>query len=152
MSGRVSGFKDPRTVLTWPFWQNVLNDFPGLPVVGLFLLRSPHEIATSMFQRSRGGCSYEDALGLVAVHYRRMRDIYYEWRGKLAVLQFEPRLIAAHAPQAAAVCGLTWDEAAFNEVYDAGCRHHRPALADHEAQELFELLSGTASLECSSSR
>ena len=27
-SGTVSGFKDPRTILTWPFWQRVLAAFP----------------------------------------------------------------------------------------------------------------------------
>jgi GT2 family glycosyltransferase/glycosyltransferase involved in cell wall biosynthesis len=142
-SGPVSGFKDPRTVLTWPFWRNVLRDFPGLRVVGLFLLRSPHEIAMSMFRRSRGRCRYEDALDVVAVHYGRMKGILHRWRGDRAVLQFEPQLIAAKAPQAAAMCGLTWDGAAFNEVYDAECRHHQPALVDHDAQELFEQLSGS---------
>ena len=138
-------------MLTWPFWQNVLRDFPGLQVVGLFLLRSPNEIAMSIFRRSRGKCSYENALDIVAVHYRRMSDIFRRWPGSRAVLQFEPRLIAAHAPQAAAICGLTWDQAAFNEIYDAKCRHHRPALVDHEAQELFERLGGMASSKRSSS-
>ena len=27
-SGGISGFKDPRTVLTWPFWRQVLQEFP----------------------------------------------------------------------------------------------------------------------------
>ena len=29
-SGTISGFKDPRTVLLWPFWQQVFAAFPGL--------------------------------------------------------------------------------------------------------------------------
>jgi GT2 family glycosyltransferase/glycosyltransferase involved in cell wall biosynthesis len=120
----------------------VLHDFPALQVVGLFLLRSPHEIAMSMFRRSHGECGYKGALDMVAVHYRRMRDIFDNWHGDRAVLQFEPRLFAAQAPQAAAMCGLTWDEAAFHEVYDPACRHHRPAAVDHEAQALFEQLGG----------
>ena len=37
-SGQVSGFKDPRTVLTWPFWKQVLADFPDLRVIPLGLL------------------------------------------------------------------------------------------------------------------
>ena len=38
-SGSVSGFKDPRTVLTWPFWQSVLGRFPGLRLVAVPVLR-----------------------------------------------------------------------------------------------------------------
>jgi len=29
-SGKISGFKDPRTVLLWPFWRRVLSAFPGV--------------------------------------------------------------------------------------------------------------------------
>src|SRR5262249_54772188 len=56
-SGKVSGFKDPRTVLTWPFWRRVLEDFPGLRVVPVSLVRSPHEIAMSLVSRRKGWCS-----------------------------------------------------------------------------------------------
>ena len=136
-SGPVSGFKDPRTVLTWPFWRNVLRDFPGLRVIGVFLLRSPHEIAMSMFQRSRGICSYEDALDIVAVHYRRMLEIFDTWRGDRAVLQFEPRLFAEQAPHTMELCGLKWDESAFAEVYDPACRHHQSERIAHEVQALI---------------
>ena len=52
-SGKISGFKDPRTVLLWPFWRRVLSAFPDVRVVPVALLRSPHEIAMSLFTRSR---------------------------------------------------------------------------------------------------
>ena len=156
-SGRVSGFKDPRTVLTWPFWQNVLNDFPSLPVVGLFLLRSPHEIAMSMIRRSRRRYSYEDALGLVAVHYRRMRDILCEWRGKLAVLQFEPRLMAVHCPMqplfaalrgtkrpstrsmtpSAAIIGPRWSITRPRNCSNCSAARHRRSFRPTDNQEVF---------------
>ena len=51
-SGKVSGFKDPRTVLLWPFWERVLTDFPTVRVAPVALLRSPHEIAMSLCSRS----------------------------------------------------------------------------------------------------
>jgi hypothetical protein len=139
-AGRVSGFKDPRTALTWPFWEGVLERFPGLRIVALSQLRSPHEIAMSMFQRSQGDCSYRDALDITAVHYRRMKEILDRWPGERAVLQFEPRSFARQARHAAAVCGLPWDEPALAEVYDPMCRHHAPAKIVHEAQELYEQL------------
>ncbi len=125
-SGPVTGFKDPRTVLTWPYWESVLKDFPGLRVAALFLLRSPHEIAMSMFQRSRGDCSYEDALDVTAVHFRRMKQIFDQWPGNRAVLQFEPRAFARRAPAAAAMCGLEWDPAGLADLYDPQSRHHSP--------------------------
>ena len=54
-SGKISGFKDPRTVLLWPFWRRVLSAFPGVRIVPIALLRSPHEIAMSLFTRSEAG-------------------------------------------------------------------------------------------------
>ncbi len=54
-SGPVSGFKDPRVPLLWPFWEQVFAGFAGLRVVPVFLARSPHEIAMSIFSRSKGG-------------------------------------------------------------------------------------------------
>lgn len=142
-SGPVSGFKDPRTVLTWPFWRCVLQEFPGLRVVPLFLIRSPHEIAMSLFQRVHGNCRYDDALAVTAVHFRRMKGILDEWRGDRAVLQFEPQFYARQAPKAMEICGLKWDESIFSEAYDPGCRHHSPAIIVHEAQSLFEQMGGS---------
>ena len=69
-SGVVSGFKDPRTVLTWPFWLQVLEEFPSLRVVVVPLLRSPHEIAMSLCTRSDGALGYWASLDLIAVHFR----------------------------------------------------------------------------------
>ncbi len=143
-SGRVCGFKDPRTALTWPFWERVLGEFPGLRVVALAVLRSPHEIAMSMFRRSQGDCSYGDALDLTAVHYRRVKEILDSWRGDRAVLQFEPQTLAQQGPRAAAACGLPWDDSAIAEIYDSKCRHHAPAVVAHAAQALYEQLCGSA--------
>jgi hypothetical protein len=121
----------------------VLQDFPGLRVVPLFLLRSPHEIAMSLFQRVHGDCGYDDALDLTAVHFRRMKGILDEWQGDRAVLQFEPQSYARQAPAAVEMCGLKWDESIFAEVYDPACRHHDPTTVVHEAQSLFEQMGGS---------
>lgn len=74
-SGQVSGFKDPRTVLTWPFWQQILAGFPEVRVVPLVLLRSPHEIAMSLVTRRAGWIGYWDSLDVAAVHLRRQKLI-----------------------------------------------------------------------------
>ena len=142
-SGPVSGFKDPRTALTWPFWRRVLQDFPGLRVVPLFLIRSPHEIAMSLFRRVHGDHCYVDALDVAAVHFRRMKSILDEWQGDHAVLQFAPPLFTWQAPKAVEMCGLKWDESIFAEVYDPSCRHFSPAMIVHDAQSLFERMGGS---------
>ena len=87
-SGPVSGFKDPHTVLLWPFWQRVLEGFPGLRVVPLSVMRSPHKIAMSLFMRGHGNCGYRglweygEALDVIAVHFKRMKAILDEWPGQ----------------------------------------------------------------------
>ena len=53
-AGHVSGFKDPRVPLLWPFWNRVFSQFAGLRVVPIFLVRSPHEIAMSIFAAQPG--------------------------------------------------------------------------------------------------
>ena len=40
-SGMVSGFKDPRTILVWPFWRRVLEAFPEVRVVPVVLTAQP---------------------------------------------------------------------------------------------------------------
>ena len=142
-SGPVSGFKDPRTLLNWPFWNSVLQDFAGLRVVPLFLIRSPHEIAMSLFQRARGHRCYNDTLDVVAVHFRRMKSILDQWQGDRAVLQFEPELIRPTGSRGGRVMRAAVGPNSFlTEVYDSGCRHHSPATVEHEAQSLFEHIGG----------
>ena len=139
-SGPISGFKDPRTLLLWPFWSKVLSEFKGLELVPLFLVRSPHEIAMSIFARAKGTMSYGDALDVTAVHFRRMLEIRGELAGPRPVVCFEPHVFAADLRRAAAACGLTWSDATFKELYDESCRHHEPAVVTHRAQALFRRL------------
>ncbi len=142
-SGPISGFKDPRVPLLWPFWERVLAGFAGLRVVPIFLARSPHEIAMSIFVRSSGALDYRDALDVTAVHYKRLVAIRNRWPGEQAVVRFEPGLLADDARSAAKLCGLAWNDEVFAQAYDAACRHHEAARVEHEVQSLYEdLCSG----------
>ena len=140
-SGPISGFKDPRTILVWPFWNQVLSHFPGLRIVPLFLARSPHEIAMSIFTRSKGALDYRHALDVTAVHCQRLAAVLDNWDGAHAVVRFDRGTLADDLRQAAAACNLVWSEEVFSQVYDADCRHHEPAPVTHPAEEWFRRLS-----------
>ncbi len=141
-SGEVCGFKDPRTVLTWPFWQKVFAGLPGMRVVPLFLARGPHEIAMSLFRRLQAHRDYAQALDVAAVHFRRMKAILDGWSGPAAVVRFDPDVYGEQARHAAEICGLRWSDAALAECYDASCRHFEATVIDHPAQAAYEALAG----------
>jgi GT2 family glycosyltransferase len=143
----VSGFKDPRVPLLWPFWQRIFSQFDGLRVVPVFLLRSPHEIAMSIFARSQGELGYHDALDVTALHYERLGGIFDAWKGDRAVVRFDPRVFTADLRRAVEVCGLPWSDDALAQVYDAACKHQEPATVAHRAEELFRRLSDTPANE-----
>jgi GT2 family glycosyltransferase/glycosyltransferase involved in cell wall biosynthesis len=64
-SAKVWSWKDPRSSLTLPFWQNLL---PGLKT--LIVVRNPLEVAYSM--RERNGTSYSLGLRLWEIYNRRL--------------------------------------------------------------------------------
>jgi hypothetical protein len=137
-SGPIAGFKDPRTVLTWPFWRHVLGQMPGLRVAPVMLIRSPHEIATSLFHWGQGEITYRQSLDLAEVHFKRMQAIRAEFGGDVPLVRFDPRTLMDEARQAAERCGLRWDEAVFRQVYDPECRHHEASAVLHPAQQAFD--------------
>jgi hypothetical protein len=137
-SGEVSGFKDPRTVLTWPFWERVFKDFPGLRVVPVSLLRSPHEIAMSLVTRRNGWYGYWAALDVVAVHLQRQKAILANWDKRPPGLCFGSPSYSETLAEVTQQCGLTWDRERALEVFDQSCVHQTPAAVLHEAQDLFE--------------
>jgi glycosyltransferase involved in cell wall biosynthesis len=139
-SGTVSGFKDPRTVLLWPFWSQVFSRFPGLRIVPVFTARSPHEIAMSLFMRGKGEYSYRDALDVTAVHFQQMHRIMESCPDGCAVVRYSPDVVAQDLRRAAELCGLDWSPDVLDQLYDAGCRHHLAAVVSHPAQEAFERL------------
>jgi hypothetical protein len=137
-SGEVSGFKDPRTVLTWPFWERVFKDFPGLRVVPVSLLRSPHEIAMSLVTRRNGWYGYWAALDIVAVHLLRQKAILANWDSRPPGLCFGSPSYFETLAEVTRQCGLTWDKEKALKAFDQSCVHQTPAAVPHEAQELFE--------------
>lgn len=141
-SGEVAGFKDPRTVLTWPFWQRVLEAFPDVRVVPVSLLRSPHEIAMSLVTRGRGWLSYWAALDVVAVHFRRQRAILETWGKTTPSVCFGSPLFMDTLIDVIHQCGLPWNETDRRKLYDPSCVHQTPAVVPHVAQSLFDLLAG----------
>jgi len=141
-SGGVSGFKDPRTVLTWPFWRHVLEEFPSLRVVVVPLLRSPHEIAMSLCTRSEGALGYWASLDLIAVHFRRMKAILESVNQATRAIGFGSESFLDDLAEVARSCGLSWNKQDALRVFDRTCVHHEPATIFHEAQALYEELGG----------
>ncbi|MGD0043444.1 MAG: hypothetical protein ABSE84_24070 [Isosphaeraceae bacterium] len=151
-SGGISGFKDPRTVLTWPFWRQVLREFHSLRVVVVPLLRSPHEIAMSLCTRSEGALGYWSSLDLIAVHFGRMKAILENEKQASRAVRFGSEGFLDDLAEAARFCGLTWNEANALRVFDRTCVHHEPATVVHEAQMLYEELGGQRPPHCQAER
>ena len=151
-SGGISGFKDPRTVLTWPFWRQVLEEFPSLRVVVVPLLRSPHEIAMSLCTRSAGVLGYWASLDLIAVHFRRMKAVLESMNQGTRAIRFGSESFLDDIAEAARFCGLKWNEADALRVFDRTCVHHEPATVAHEAQMLHEELGGQTPPHCQAER
>jgi hypothetical protein len=142
-SGPISGFKDPRTVLIWPFWRRVLEAFPDVRFVPIVLLRTPHEIAMSLFTRSRSAQSYRTCLDVTAVHLRRLAAIVDAWPEPVARVRFGSPHYEEDLARAVASCGLDWDPEKRRRCFDAACVHHGAAVVAHESQRLHEALGGT---------
>jgi hypothetical protein len=151
-SGGISGFKDPRTVLTWPFWRQVLQVFPSLRVVVVPLLRSPHEIATSLCTRSNGVSGYWTSLDLVAIHFGRMKAILESMNQATRAIGFGSESFLEDLAEAARFCGLTWNKEDALRVFDQTCVHQDPATVVHEAQMLYEELGGQRPAHCQAER
>lgn len=142
-SGPISGFKDPRTPLIWPYWKRVLERIEGVEVVAANLLRSPHEIAMSLCTRSKGTMPYWTALDVVGVHLESMKAAAGDG-GVEHVVRFGTPSFWDDMRSLAEACGLTWDEATARRVYDPTCVHHKPAAASHAAQAVLNELGRDA--------
>jgi len=151
-SGGISGFKDPRTVLTWPVWRQVLQEFHSLRVVVVPLLRSPHEIAMSLCTRSDGALGYWASLDLIAVHLGRMKALLESVNQATRAVRFGSESFLDDIAEAARFCGLSWNKENALRVFDQTCVHHEPATIVHEAQMLYEELGGQRPPHCQAER
>jgi hypothetical protein len=140
-SGPISGFKDPRTVLVWPFWLRVLESFPEVRIVPTVLVRTPHEIAMSLFTRSRSAYSYRTCLDVTAVHLRRLATIVESWPESIARVRFGSPHYEEDLARAVASCGLVWDPEMARRCFEATCIHHGSAVIAHESHRLYEALA-----------
>jgi hypothetical protein len=143
-SGKVSGFKDPRNVLLWPFWRRVLSSFPGVRVVPVALVRSPHEIAMSLFTRLESGTGYWTCLDVVAVHFQQLQAIIESWNHPVPRVRFGGPHYFSDLERAVRTCGLDWDPIRALRVFDESGIHHAAAVVSHRAQHLYDTLSGAA--------
>ena len=142
-SGPIAGFKDPRTPLLWPFWERVLGGLSGVRVVPVFVVRTPHEVAMSLFERSRADLTYHDGLDAAAVHLQRLAAIRLAWTGPSAVVRYGADQYAEDLQRAAEIIGLSWNSAVLAEAFDEGCRHHAAVPVIHPAQHWFDSFCGT---------
>jgi hypothetical protein len=143
-SGKISGFKDPRTILLWPFWRRVLSAFPEVRVVPVALLRSPHEIAMSLFTKFNSRSGYWTCLDVVAVHFRQLQAIIESWNHPVPRVRFGGPYYFGDLERAVRTCGLDWDPIKAVHVFDESCIHHVPAVVSHRAQHLYDSLTGAA--------
>lgn len=143
-SGPVSGFKDPRTVLVWPFWRKVFDRIEGVDVVSASLLRSPHEIAMSLCTRSKGNMPYWSAIDVVGVHLARMKAAADEWEGEAHVVRFGTSRFWDDTKNLVEACDLPWSDETVRRVYDPSCVHHLPAAVAHPSQRILNELGENA--------
>lgn len=143
-SGPISGFKDPRTILVWPFWRQVFERIEGLDVIAASLLRSPHEIAMSLCTRSRGDIPYWQALDAVGVHLQRMKIAHEELGEASHIVRFGTPHFWDDMKRLALAGGLSWDDETVRRVYDPSCVHHKPAVVVHRSQTILNELSDDA--------
>jgi hypothetical protein len=141
-SAPISGFKDPRTPLLWPLWERVLCGLKGVRVVPVFVVRTPHEVAMSLFERSRADLTYHDGLDAAAVHLQCLAAIRAAWSGPSAVVRYGTDDYAHDLERAAEVIGLPWNPAVLAEAFDDACRHHAAVPVIHPAQRAFDSFCG----------
>ena len=128
--------------MTWPFWNQVLVDFPDVRVIPLGLLRSPHEIAMSLVTRRSGLRGYWESLDVIAVHLRRQKLILENAGTPVPCLCFGGLDYLKSLEIAVNQCGLTWNAATVLEIFDRSAVHQQPAAIHHEAQDLFDSMCG----------
>jgi hypothetical protein len=141
-SAPISGFKDPRTALTWPFWDQILREFSTVRVVVIPLLRSPHEIAMSLCNRSNGALGYWTCLDITKVHLKQMLAIVKNAAQVSRSIEFGGGAFPEHLDEVVRFCGLHWDTSIASRVFDQSCVHHEPAAVSHSAQLLYEEMGG----------
>lgn len=149
-TAEVAGFKDPRTSVTLPWWQAVVDDLAGVTIAGTVLvLRSPAEVCRSVERRDGFALSHAAALYVdyVTAAWRNgptPHVVTYE------SLLADPIRVARNLVDALALPPLTDDAAAAVAAFaDASLRRSRRPILDpgtelRAADSLYRLLTSDA--------
>jgi hypothetical protein len=121
------GFKDPRTLLTLPFWEEVI---PEISFVGTF--RHPAAVAKSL--NARSGMPLEQGLALWRKYNRRLLALWA--RNPFPVVSFDapPGEYIAAIDRAAAVLGLG-EPPSSGVFFEESLRHHAGGACGMELGE-----------------
>ena len=131
------GFKDPRTMLTLPFW---LEALPQMTMVGTF--RSPTAVAGSLAKRSNW--PHEKGVALWVAYNRILRELIEQRAIALISFDLPQQEYLANLRILFARLGLPLPDAAAG-FFEEGLRHQptiEPAVTElaPEAQELYAFL------------
>jgi hypothetical protein len=137
----VWGFKDPRTVLTLPFW---LEALPQMTMVATF--RNPTAVAGSLAKR--GNWPHEKGVQLWVAYNRILRELIEQRAIPLISFDLPQEEYLARLRILFARLGLPRPEAAAG-FFEEGLRHQptiEPAVTElpHEVQELYAFLQQRA--------
>ncbi len=137
----VWGFKDPRTVLTLPFW---LEAMPQMTMVGTF--RNPTAVAGSIAKRSNW--PHEKGVALWVAYNRIVRELIEQRAIPLISFDLPQEEYLTKLRILFARLGLPRPEAAAG-FFEEGLRHqptNEPAVTElaPEAQELYAFLQQRA--------
>jgi GT2 family glycosyltransferase len=140
----VSGFKDPRTLITFPLWQPHLR---GARIVAC--LRHPYNVAHSLSKRTgEYGCDWQQGLQLWSEYNSRLLS-YTENADPETVYWFdfdaEPEAAETTLNELVQQLGLEAEPSRFNPFL----RHHatRPAIEEPHLAELYNTLCERAALQ-----
>ncbi|WP_213545023.1 hypothetical protein [Vannielia litorea] len=111
------GFKDPRTVFTFPFWREAL---PEMRLVGTF--RHPHAVARSLLRRGPKLAPATPPLDLWRRYNLRLLDIVERHGVPLLCFDWPPATYARAVDAIAADLGLDGHSGDAPEFYDHSLR------------------------------
>jgi hypothetical protein len=135
---RTWGFKDPRTLLTLPFW---LEALPALRLIGTF--RHPLAVADSLFRRD--GIPINRVLELWTIYNERLYHYVSEFDVALVCFDWTANLYAAAIRHIANDLGLEYSHGRNPpQFFDEGLKSHHDTSSLHgaaiEAEELYQNL------------
>jgi hypothetical protein len=157
MDAAVWGWKDPRSVLTYPFWERSLHALGYRDVRPVIIVRAPLASARSLARRgdlaeaARASGRAEEAIALdLWSHYNRRLLALAEAGGcfvGLHDLLLDPRTCEAELARCAAFIGLPTDgmRAAIDWI-DPNLVHHQAGetAVEGEAEEVYRKLAAIA--------